>query len=81
MLICALVIYFYCCKTNEEGMVGNSPKDLITADQTKTLDHAYNSRYKLISDSIERRSRGDNRSSWYGLGELRNYLIYAEKEA
>lgn len=77
----ALAMYFYCCSSTSEKIVSNPPKGLITPDQAQSLDRAYNPRYKLISDSIVKRDGGDNRSSWYGLDEVRNYLNYAEKEA
>lgn len=73
----ASAVYFSCCKeTLEEGVV--APKGLITPDEAKTLGVAFNSRHQLISDSIVRRP--DNRSSWYSLDDMRNYLDYAEKE-
>ncbi|MEO5787698.1 hypothetical protein [Gelidibacter sp.] len=81
ILIGALAMYFYCCQSNEEKVVSSAPKGLITPDQAKSLDLAYNPRYKLISDSLVTRKGGDNRSSWYGLDQVRNYLNYAEREA
>ncbi len=84
IVIGALAMYFYCCRSSEETdekVVISVPKGLITADQAKTLDRAYNPRYQLISDSIVKRRGGDNRSSWYGLEEVKNYLTYAEREA
>ena len=82
IVIGALAMYLYCCQPNSESMISKqAPKGLITPDQAKTLDRAYNPRCKLISDSIVRRKGGDNRSSWYGLNQVRDYLNYAEKEA
>ena len=84
ILIGALAMYLYCYQSNEasqDSVVISAPKGLISADQAKTLDQAYNPRYKLISDSLVKREGGDNRSSWYGLDEVKNYLTYAEKEA
>ncbi|MBO3098210.1 hypothetical protein [Gelidibacter pelagius] len=80
IVIGALAVYFYCCQPKTELMV-STPKGLISPDQAKTLDQAYNERYRLISDSLVKREGGDNRSSWYGLDEVRNYLNYAENEA
>lgn len=77
----ALAMYYYGSKPIEERIVSSTPKGLITPDQAKTLDQSYNPRYKLISDLIVKRRGGDNRSSWYALDEVRNYLTYAEKEA
>ncbi|MBA6152472.1 hypothetical protein [Gelidibacter maritimus] len=75
-----LAVYFYCCQSKTELIV-SAPKGLISADQAKALDQAYNARHRLISDSLVKREGGDNRSSWYGLDEVRNYLNYAEKDA
>lgn len=82
IIIGALVMYFYCFQPIEDKMLsGSAPKGLITPDEAKTLDQAYNQRHKLISDSIVTRKGGDNRSSWYGLDQVREYLNYAENEA
>ncbi len=80
ILIGALVTYFYVSKP-ESNLTITAPKGLISPDQAKTLDAAYNPRYKLVSDSIVNRKGGDNRSSWYGLEQMRNYLSYAENQA
>lgn len=81
LLIGGLAMHYYNSKPKEETVVRSTPKGLIAPDQAKTLDRAYNQRHKLISDSIVKRKDGDNRSSWYALDDLRNYLNYAEKEA
>lgn len=73
-------MYFYFNKFSEDVAV-SAPKGLITPDQARTLAGAYDSRHQLISDSIVKRSGGDNRSSWYALNDVRQYLNYAEKEA
>lgn len=80
IVIGALAMYFYCCQPKTELTI-TAPKGLISPDQAKTLDQAYNERYRLISDSLVKREGGDNRSSWYGLDEVRNYLNYAENKA
>ncbi len=54
------------------------PKGVITQSQGETLDRAFSSRHALISDSIVKRP--DNRSSWYSLKDMKNYLSYAEAE-
>jgi len=75
--------YFYCsqCTTKEvsyqETIV--KPKGLISPAEAKTLDQAFNSRHQLISDSIVKRP--DNRSSWYSLEDMTNYLKYADSQA
>lgn len=74
----AAAVYFYCCNNElDNGIV--EPKGLISPEEAKALDQAFNSRHRLISDSIVRRP--DNRSSWYSLSDMRDYLNYAENEA
>lgn len=80
VLLGALAMYLYCCRPKAELAI-NAPKGLITPEQAKKLDAAYTPRYQLISDSIVTRKGGDNRSSWYGLDQVRDYLSYAENEA
>ena len=76
----ALAMYFYC--TNDTSSVFetyDTPKGLITPAQAKALDQEFNSRHALISDSIVKRP--DNRSSWYSIKDMKDYLSYAETEA
>lgn len=78
LIIGAAAVYFYCCNNElEESIV--APKGLITPAEAKVLDRAFDSRHQLISDSIVKRP--DNRSSWYSLKDMRDYLNYAENEA
>ncbi|MDW5289869.1 hypothetical protein [Formosa sp. PL04] len=62
-------------KTNKK----EAPRGLITPEQAKTLDQAYNCRHKLISSSIL--ERPDNRSTWFSIEELEKFLAYAKSEA
>ncbi|MBT8254557.1 MAG: hypothetical protein KJO00_11735 [Bacteroidia bacterium] len=55
------------------------PKGLITEAEGIVLDKAFDSRHQLISDSIVKRP--DNRSSWYALQDVKDYLDYAENQA
>lgn len=85
-LIGALATYYFCpnCQgvdDDEENMAIVKPKGLITPDQAKVLDTTFNSRYKLISDSIVTRDGGDNRSSWFALADVQNYLKYADSQS
>jgi len=73
-----LATYFYCCN-NDVGMPIVAPKGLITPSEAKTLDHAFDTRHQLISDSIVKRL--DNRSSWYSITDMRDYLNFAENQA
>ena len=80
LLIGGLAVYFFYEKEGQPLATDLiKPNGLITPSEAKTLDQAFNSRHQLISDSIVKRP--DNRSSWYALEDLRNYLTYAEKQA
>lgn len=63
----------------EEAEAVGPPRGVITEAQGKVLDAAFNSRHQLISDSIVRRP--DNRSSWYSLRDMKDYLAYAEAQS
>lgn len=80
LLIGGLAVYFFYEKESQPIATDLiKPKGLITPSEAKTLDQAFNSRHQLISDSIVKRP--DNRSSWYAIEDLRNYLNYAENQA
>ncbi len=80
LIIGGLVVYVFYEKKSQP-IAGDiiKPNGLITPSEAKTLDQAFNSRHQLISDSIVKRP--DNRSSWYALEDMRNYLNYAEKQS
>lgn len=83
-LLGALAMYFYCCKDGGdlEGMEPLTPKGIITPDEISALTKAYNPRYDSISSQFFRGVEGgDNRSSWYALEDVRNYLDIAEQQA
>ena len=75
--------YFYCSQCTIKEMSYQEtivkPKGVISPAEAKALDHAFNSRHKLISDSVVKRP--DNRSSWFSLEDLTNYLKYADSQA
>ena len=83
IIIGALLSYLYFGgKTGEEVQEEQAiiePNGLITPEEARIMDMAFNSRHRLISDSITKRP--DNRSSWWALDNLRSYLDYAENEA
>ncbi len=71
------ICYFYFNnETTTESMT--KPKGVITPAEAKVLDQAFNSRHQLISDSIVKRP--DNRSAWWSLADMRDYLNYAEAQ-
>jgi len=80
-----LAMYFFCY--NNQNMSPEPPEikppsGIISPDVIKTLSQAYNERYQIINDSLFKGSKtGDNRSSWYKLEEIENYLAYAKQQA
>ncbi|WP_452224590.1 hypothetical protein [Lacinutrix chionoecetis] len=79
LIIGALIMYFYCCRDTMGAIEITKPNGVITPSEAMTLDRAYNSRHQLISDSIVKRP--DNRSSWWSLQDIKNYLDYAEDQS
>lgn len=82
LIIGALIMYFYCC--NSGGLEGmepgiTKPDGVITQAEGEALDRAFNSRHALISNNIVKRP--DNRSSWWSMEDIRDYLDYAENQA
>lgn len=58
--------------------MANAPKGVISSDEAKTLDQAFTARHDLISNNILKRP--DNRSSWWSLQDMKDYLAYAEAQ-
>ena len=56
----------------------SNPKGLITPQEAKALNNAYNKRCELVSKRVTKRP--DNRSTWFSLDEIKNYLAYAEAQ-
>ena len=79
----ALAMYYYCCaKSGEktmEKMAIVRPKGVITPAQAKVLNDNWTNTRKQAVDSAA--GRPDNRSSWWSLDDIKNYLSYAESQA
>lgn len=75
----AICYYYFNSQTQTEKSMANPPKGVITPAEAKVLDAAFDSRHQLISDSIVRRP--DNRSAWWSLQDMRDYLSYADQQA
>ncbi|WP_458626331.1 hypothetical protein [Winogradskyella sp. PC D3.3] len=85
IILGALAMYFY-FKNNQDMSTKpptiKPPLGVITPEQIKTLDNAYDQRYTIISDSLFKGSKtGDNRSSWYKIEDIEQYLEYAKQQA
>ncbi|MDN3492984.1 hypothetical protein [Winogradskyella bathintestinalis] len=82
IMLGALAMYFYFNQNQDMITEPKKPSGLITPEEIRTLDQAYNERYKIINDSLFKNSKAeDNRSSWYKLDEIENYLAYAKHQA
>ena len=84
ILIGALATYYFYQNTEnvhaDIQATINKPSGVISPKQAMALDQAYDARYKLISDSIVTREGGDNRSVWFSLKDVGDYLDYAENQ-
>ncbi|WP_040280164.1 hypothetical protein [Psychroserpens damuponensis] len=80
----ALAMYFYCVNNQSKDNMTETPtpSGIINPEEITTLTEAYNPRYDTVTKAFFRGvPDGDNRSSWYSLEDLRNYLTIAEKQA
>jgi len=86
IILGALAMYFYCSKNDinmiEEPPTVKPPSGIISPAKIRSLTQEYNERYNIINDSLFKGSKtGDNRSSWYKLEDIDNYLTYAKQQA
>ena len=70
--------YFYFNSNQTEETMAKPPKGVITPAEAVVLDTAFNKKHQLISDSLVKQP--DNRSAWWSLQDLRDYLDYAEEQ-
>ena len=80
-----LAMYFYYNNNQDmstEQPTIKPPSGVISPDEIKVLSQEYNERYKIINDSLFKDSKtGDNRSSWYKIEDIENYIAYAKQQA
>lgn len=74
----ALAMYFYCCVEIQKNVI-EKPTGLITPAQAKVLDANWTATRKRAVDSAA--GRPDNRSAWWSLKDIQNYLAYAKNQA
>ena len=80
LIIGALIMYFYCCKTDDDAMSPMvTPRGIITPAEAQTLNDNWTNLRKAVNDSVAENNI-DNRSSWYSIEDIRNYLTLAEKD-
>ena len=73
-----MICYFYCINPKTEINM-TTPKGIIKPAEAKTLDTAFNSRHKLISDSIV--GRPDNRSAWWSIEDMEAFIKLAKAQS
>jgi len=86
ILLGALAMYFYCYYNQldmETGPPMVSPNGIISSNDASTLDKAYNLKHSIINDSLFKKSTngGDNRSSWWSIEDIQNYINHAEHQS
>jgi hypothetical protein len=86
VIVGALAMYYY-CSNNQMEMTSESPvaapKGIISPKEAKVLDQAYNLKHRIINDSLYKKSTdgGDNRSSWWSVEDIQDYISHAEYQA
>ncbi|MDO6597329.1 hypothetical protein Q4512_10430 [Oceanihabitans sp. 2_MG-2023] len=73
-----LISYFYYCNPQTEIHM-TTPNGIITPEEAKALDEAFNSRHQLISDSIV--GRPDNRSAWWSIEDIESFIKLAKSQS
>jgi len=86
IIIGAVVMYIYFSKDNlemKDDCEITAPKGLISPSEASVLDKAYNIKHNIVNDSLFKKSPdgGDNRSSWWSITEIENYICYAKNQA
>lgn len=79
LIIGALVMYFYCCKQEPVKLTPIKPRGVITESQAKELDSNWTKFRKIANDSAA--GKPDNRSCWWSLEDMSQYLVYAQYQA
>jgi hypothetical protein len=86
IVIGALATYYFCPRTikNEEsGIKIVKPKGVITPLQAKGLSDNWTTERKRANDSAAKKHgrEVDDRSAWWSLEDIENYIIYAKDQS
>lgn len=86
IIVGVAAMYFYSNRDQMEIKADHTEikiPGLITPDQARVLDKAFNLKHRIINDSLFKESKdgGDNRSSWWKLETIENYLAHAKTQA
>ncbi|WP_066220565.1 hypothetical protein [Formosa haliotis] len=66
---------------SESDNTFSNPNGLISVQLAEEMSKAYQSRYDAINASHFEKNKFDNRSVWFSLSEIENYIWYAKKQA
>ncbi|WP_418604024.1 hypothetical protein [Hwangdonia sp.] len=85
-IIGALATYYFCPRQIDDGIDDIKivkPKGVITPDQAKTLNNNWTTYRKAAVDSAASKQgrKVDNRSTWWSLDDIENYLAFAKHES
>ncbi|MEE9349704.1 MAG: hypothetical protein V3U80_06625 [Flavobacteriaceae bacterium] len=75
VLIIASLLFIYAF--NKPNNTLAAPAKLITVKQADDLTKNFNARYNAMSFTL---GKNDNRSSWYSIAELEEYIAYIKSE-
>lgn len=78
-IILGLIISKFVFNNQNDLETMTKPKGVITPAEAKKLDQDYNSRHQLISTDIT--GTPDNRSCWWSINDMQNYLDMIRTEA
>ena len=79
--ICVIVLMIFtsCNDQKEDNEPVKAPQGVITSKEAQVLNDTYTRTRAAIIDSVL--GRPDNRSSWWSVDDIRDYLKYAEQQA
>jgi hypothetical protein len=85
IIVGVAAMYFY-SKSDQMEMKADDIEmkipGLITPEEATALDQAFNLKHRIISDSLFKGSKtGDNRSSYWAIEDIQNYIKHAENQA
>jgi len=84
VVIGAIATYFFCPRQTQDSSISIvKPKGVITPEQAKELNMNWTLYRKAAVDSAAKKQgrNQDNRSTWWSLSDIENYLVYAQSQS